>query len=147
MKVDLDLTKSLARGRTITLMGEKFWIPIRYEKLPKICSSYGCIVHDSGKCRGSSREIGGNNRFGVWLRTPVEGRRFINESQNQKIVNDIPVDGIGYGNGDGGQVVGKVLVPSSSGLLMTQENTMGTVARVLITLEKVVAINPLSACV
>lgn len=76
VKVLLDLTKPLARGRTINITGEKFWIPLCYEKLPRICFSCGCIVHAGGTCRGSSNPVGGDKQFGVWLRAPAEGRNF-----------------------------------------------------------------------
>lgn len=35
--VILDLSKPLARGRTILVKGMKFWIPFNYEKLPHFC--------------------------------------------------------------------------------------------------------------
>lgn len=49
VRVYLDLTKPLARGRTVTLMGGKFWVSFHYKKMPKICFSCGCIVHVSEK--------------------------------------------------------------------------------------------------
>lgn len=39
--VKMDLKKPLARGRKITLMGEKYWIPIHYKKLTKYVSLVG----------------------------------------------------------------------------------------------------------
>lgn len=45
-KVTMDLTKLIARGRTITIKGVKHWIPVRYEKLPRVCFTRGYIVHN-----------------------------------------------------------------------------------------------------
>lgn len=34
LRVQLNLKKALARGRSLEVRGEKLWIPIKYEKLP-----------------------------------------------------------------------------------------------------------------
>lgn len=36
-RVEINLTKPLARDCKITIMGEDMWTPIRYEKLLKFC--------------------------------------------------------------------------------------------------------------
>lgn len=80
VRVHLDLTKPLARGRKIPFMGKNFWIHIHYEKF-LICFSCRCIVHESGKCRGSNKLSGGDNQFGIWFQVPTEGKRMMNDSQ------------------------------------------------------------------
>lgn len=51
VRTEIDLTKSLSRGRRITVSGEDFWIPIKYEKLPKLCFTCGKVIHTLG-CKG-----------------------------------------------------------------------------------------------
>lgn len=68
----LDLSKPLARGRTISVMGRKFWIPLRYEKLPYFCFTCGCIVHGKGICE--KKDIDGGEQFGMWLRAVGRGK-------------------------------------------------------------------------
>lgn len=46
IKVRIDLTKPVARGRTITIKGTKYWIPVKYEKMPRVYFKCGCIVYD-----------------------------------------------------------------------------------------------------
>lgn len=46
IRVELNIMNSLARGRTIIVNSQKMWIPIRYEKLPKICFRCGQISHE-----------------------------------------------------------------------------------------------------
>lgn len=52
--VDVDIQMPMARGRTIKWKGESTWIPIHYEKLPKICFSCGCMVHGAAGCDAGS---------------------------------------------------------------------------------------------
>lgn len=49
-KIDISRTNPLARGRTICVHGERVWIPIKYEKLPRICFDYGFIAHGPEGC-------------------------------------------------------------------------------------------------
>lgn len=59
---ELDLKKSLARGRTITIKGQVLWIPVNYEKLPHFCFRCGCIIHGEVGCKGKGeKEV----KFGV----------------------------------------------------------------------------------
>lgn len=74
VRVNLDLTKPLARGRKVTLMGEHYWIPIRYEKIPRVCFACGCIIHDTKTCNSLKAQNGGGNQFGPWMRASWEGR-------------------------------------------------------------------------
>lgn len=73
--MNIDLTKPLARGRNVTLMGGKYWIPIGYEKFPRVCYACVCIIHEAKKCKCLNIQNGGGNQFGAWIRAQWEGRR------------------------------------------------------------------------
>lgn len=75
VKVRMDLMKPVARGKTVTIKGTKYWIPFKYEKLPRVCFKCGCIIHDAAACRQSENQGGHGDQFGTWLRAPLEGYR------------------------------------------------------------------------
>ncbi|KAF5449950.1 hypothetical protein F2P56_030343 [Juglans regia] len=79
----IDLQKPLARGRTINVRGEKLWIPVRYEKLPRFCFSCGCLIHGKGGCVNKSE---GAEQYGVWLRADMKREKIKREGEsvNQK---------------------------------------------------------------
>ncbi|XP_042952161.1 uncharacterized protein LOC122289250 [Carya illinoinensis] len=72
VKVEMDMRKAVARGRTIEVEGKKLWVPFTYEKLPKLCFKCGCIIHGEEGCTGGilSQAIEGERKtqFGPWLR-------------------------------------------------------------------------------
>lgn len=43
IKVDMDITKPLARGRLLTIDQKQLWVPIKYERLPTFCFQYRVI--------------------------------------------------------------------------------------------------------
>lgn len=45
IKLDVDLTRALAREKTITMKGKRHWVPLKYEKFPRICFVCGKISH------------------------------------------------------------------------------------------------------
>lgn len=51
VRVDLDLHKHVAGGRFINVNYGQLWIPLRYEKLPKIRLLCGQISHGSNVYR------------------------------------------------------------------------------------------------
>lgn len=51
IKFRIDLSKPIARGRTITIRGTKYWIPIKYEKLPRGCFRCSCVTHGPKGCK------------------------------------------------------------------------------------------------
>lgn len=55
----MDLSKPIARGRTITVDGIKYRIPLWYEKLPHLCFNCGFIVHSKGPCEEKTGVEGG----------------------------------------------------------------------------------------
>lgn len=47
LKILLDLKTPLARGRIVMISDKKFWVPIKYERFPKVCFQCGHILHES----------------------------------------------------------------------------------------------------
>lgn len=76
VRIEVELQKLIARGRTINDKGNKFYTPIIYENLSRICFRCDRIVHGKGSCEG---EKGSHNRsngqFGSWLRVDI-GHRY-----------------------------------------------------------------------
>ncbi|XP_042988841.1 uncharacterized protein At4g02000-like [Carya illinoinensis] len=61
VKVMVDSTKPLARGRVLNMKGSHHWIPFKYERLPTFCFHCGAILHgktscDRFGCDGRTRE-------------------------------------------------------------------------------------------
>lgn len=71
MKVEFDLRKTLARGKTINLQGDNMWLPFQYEKLSRMCFQCRCIVH---KEQGCIQKSGSEAQFGPCLRAKSIGR-------------------------------------------------------------------------
>ena len=73
IRVILDLTKPLCRGRRITTAkGGDGWVSFRYERLPIMCYGCGMLTHNDRDCTSGSRARGsqseGDKQFGSWLR-------------------------------------------------------------------------------
>ncbi|XP_059458313.1 uncharacterized protein LOC132187906 [Corylus avellana] len=79
VRIRLDLSKPLSRGRTINLRGKSLWIAFQYEKIPQYCYTCGVIKHGKQGCGGTAgwRINGGEKKveFGLWLRVPSPTRR------------------------------------------------------------------------
>ncbi|XP_040987632.1 uncharacterized protein LOC121235350 [Juglans microcarpa x Juglans regia] len=73
IKVMIDLTKPLARGRFLNLGNSKYWIPFKYEKLPNFCYHCGKIKHAHGMCdkldRGNASLEDFSQQYGASLET------------------------------------------------------------------------------
>jgi hypothetical protein len=41
VRIHLDVTRPLERGRALVLSGKSIWVPFRYEKLPQFCHVCG----------------------------------------------------------------------------------------------------------
>jgi hypothetical protein len=72
IKVQIDITKPLERGRALWLNGKMVWVNFRYEKLPHFCFNCGRIFHNMEQCsdRKEARQNGEEDlkRWGTWLR-------------------------------------------------------------------------------
>lgn len=51
MRLECDLRRPVARGRTIIVDGKKNWVPFQFEKLPRLCFSCERIVHEKDGCK------------------------------------------------------------------------------------------------
>jgi hypothetical protein len=80
VRIVLDLTKPLSRGRRLKLRDRSIWITFKYEKIPRFCFNCGVIQHGSRGCvRPGGVRIGGEGResqFGRWLRAGQFDNRF-----------------------------------------------------------------------
>jgi hypothetical protein len=80
VKILLDLSKPLARGWKLHLLGKSVWISFKYEKIPKFCFSCGVVRHEPKGCtqyvprRNPSAQ--GENPYGPWLRVSFYSRKF-----------------------------------------------------------------------
>jgi hypothetical protein len=77
VRIKLDLTKPLARGRMINLLGKKVMIAFQYEKLPRYCLDCGKIWHGVEECtfKKEGRKLEFRKQYGTWLRVPSPRRR------------------------------------------------------------------------
>lgn len=67
VRVNLDLKKSMAHGRTIKLGSRSMWVPNRYEKLPIIHLNCSMFCHGDQGCThssGSSKLSKGETQYG-----------------------------------------------------------------------------------
>jgi hypothetical protein len=79
VRIRLDISKSLARGRVLKLNGDNTWVAFQYERLPKFCFQCGIIRHGMGGCLskrgglfpGASSKL----QYGPWLRASPAFKR------------------------------------------------------------------------
>ncbi|XP_042988656.1 uncharacterized protein LOC122316186 [Carya illinoinensis] len=81
VKVEYDLRKPLARGRTIVVDGKTCWVPFQYEKLPRMCFKCGRIVHEKEGCKESAES---SSQYSVWLRAITQLRKTTVQKGEQK---------------------------------------------------------------
>jgi hypothetical protein len=69
VRIKLDLTKPLARGRLINLLGKKVMIAFQYEKLTRYCLDCGKIWHGVEECtfKKEGRKLEFRKQYGTWL--------------------------------------------------------------------------------
>ncbi|KAK9992566.1 hypothetical protein SO802_027551 [Lithocarpus litseifolius] len=84
IRVSVDITKPLCRGRRITMAsGKEGWVSFKYERLPNICYWCGRLTHGDRDCpkwvksRGTLKVE--DQQFGSWLRAakPSMSRRTV----------------------------------------------------------------------
>jgi hypothetical protein len=71
LRVSIDLSKPLERGRALVIGGKSQWVSFKYEKLPLFCFSCGRVVHQQGCPNAVSLRMGmveKEKQCGVWLR-------------------------------------------------------------------------------
>jgi len=75
IKVTIDVSKPLCRGRVISLdSGKELWVSFKYERLPNTCYRCGCLTHDDKDCDQWVEPEGSlsteSQQFGPWIRAP-----------------------------------------------------------------------------
>ncbi|GMY35015.1 putative ribonuclease h protein [Fagus crenata] len=71
VRVQIDVTQPLLRGKKLRLGGNSVWVYFKYERLPLFCYGCGRIWHGGGGCpahaqmRGRCTEVA---QYGPWLR-------------------------------------------------------------------------------
>ncbi|XP_059436243.1 uncharacterized protein LOC132169189 [Corylus avellana] len=79
IRVVIDLSKPLERGRALMLEGKSHWVTCRYEKLPMACFDCGRVIHGEKGCpiprNTTSNTKAGGREWGVWLRADDGQRR------------------------------------------------------------------------
>jgi hypothetical protein len=80
VRIVLDLTKPLSRGRRLKLCDRSIWITFKYEKIPHFCFNFGVIQHGSHGyvSPGGVRRLGEGreSQFRRWLRVGSTGNWF-----------------------------------------------------------------------
>lgn len=76
VRVILDISKPLCRGRKISLDGGNTgWVSFKYERLPSLCFWCGCLTHEERDCElwiASGGSLTRKDRkYGTWLRVPL----------------------------------------------------------------------------
>lgn len=79
VRVILDVTKPLCRGRKISLDGgSSGWVSFKYERLPSLCFWCGCLTYGKRDCEvwiASGRSLTVEDRkYGTWLRAPLSNK-------------------------------------------------------------------------
>jgi hypothetical protein len=80
VKIRIDLSKPLARGRMIKVQDKEIWVAFQYKKIPRFCFTCGVVMHSSPKCG----EYGGRRtqraeeteEYGPWLQVSSPRRNY-----------------------------------------------------------------------
>ena len=97
IRVDVDITKPLMRGKMIQIEGmEKGWVYFKYERLPIYCYRCGILGHQERECqkikRGCFTVDEDDVQFGPWLRVkgPIVkwGNSPVNKTKNGEAETD-----------------------------------------------------------
>jgi hypothetical protein len=75
IRVTIDLSNPLERGRDLMVGGKPFWVFFKYEKLPMFCFHYGRVIHGKKGCpevmKKQMRKGDGDKQWGIWLRVDL----------------------------------------------------------------------------
>lgn len=86
VKIEIDLQKMVARGRTSSIMKNKIWVPMKYVKLPKLCFKCGKMIYGGRGCSSlegnPAQGNGGTLQYGLWLRATHTPRQRNSEKQS-----------------------------------------------------------------
>ncbi|XP_059429026.1 uncharacterized protein LOC132162821 [Corylus avellana] len=78
IRVVIDLSKPLERGRALMLEGKSHWVTCRYEKLPMACFDCGRVIHGEKGCpipqNTKTNTKAEGREWGLWLRAD-DGQR------------------------------------------------------------------------
>jgi hypothetical protein len=78
VRIVLDVTKPLLRGRFLKLRDKTIWITFHYERIPRFCFMCGVIKHGGRGCvKPGGRMLPENEnlqQFGPWLRVSLPNR-------------------------------------------------------------------------
>jgi hypothetical protein len=79
VRIVLDLTKPLSKGRFLHIHDKEVWIDFKYERIPRFCFKCGTVRHGGRECiapeRRKALRNGGEAQFGPWLRVTSGGYR------------------------------------------------------------------------
>ncbi|XP_059458415.1 uncharacterized protein LOC132188014 [Corylus avellana] len=79
VRIKVNVSKPLAKGRTLKVRGQAIWIAFQYERIPRFCFSCGVISHGRSGCQEGARKIMHGDefemQFGPWLRAGSPSRR------------------------------------------------------------------------
>lgn len=50
VRVDIELSKPLMRGKMLSIGGKKTWLPFKYERLQNFCFKCGIVEHVEKEC-------------------------------------------------------------------------------------------------
>ena len=95
VKVHLDVTKRLVKGKKITVEGGEYrWVNFKYERLPNFCYRCGLLNHALKYCPENGEE---NNRtegeelqYGAWMRGDIIRRS--SQDQNKTGIRGVDTD-------------------------------------------------------
>lgn len=90
LKVKINITKPLLRGKWIKLGSETIWVELKYENLPYICYYCGVLRHNDKTCIQREQDVRSrnlrSNQFGTWLR--AENNASFLETQKRQDFNN-----------------------------------------------------------
>lgn len=86
VKIRVDLTKLLARGRRLNIEGRPVWTHFQYERIPRFCFHCEVVLHGTKGCMKREEAMTKEREleYGPWLRAPLSGRR-LRAGQDRKL--------------------------------------------------------------